>query len=167
MRLVFALAILLAPAAQAQPSQFGTKQARPVVEACLGARGADDCIGAAFNACERADPAQNQTTAGMAECANLLREVWDDALNREYAALMDRFARDDAVEADYRPEGALLRVDTMRTAQRAWIAFRDADCSNAYARWGNGSMRLIAGSLCRMRMTADRTIELAERGEMN
>jgi len=48
----------------------------------------------------------------------------------------------------------------LRDAQRAWIAYRDANCAMEYGLWGAGSMRQIAGADCQMRMTAERMLEL-------
>jgi uncharacterized protein YecT (DUF1311 family) len=42
---------------------------------------------------------------------------------------------------------------------------RDADCTLEYAMWGSGSMRQIAGSGCRMRRPAERTIYLKFLGD--
>ena len=38
-------------------------------------------------------------------------------------------------------------ADTLLAAQRAWIAFRDAECTLAYDRYGSGSMRVIAAAV--------------------
>ena len=57
------------------------------------------------------------------------------------------------------------RADSLRAAQRAWIAFRDAECGLEYALWGSGSMRNIAGTDCLMHMAAERTIELRAKRE--
>ena len=52
--------------------------------------------------------------------------------------------------------------NALRDAQRAWIAYRDAECGLAYARWQDGSMRVIVAANCLMTMTAQRAIELRD-----
>jgi uncharacterized protein YecT (DUF1311 family) len=54
------------------------------------------------------------------------------------------------------------RSDALRDAQRAWIAFRDADCAARYAMWQDGTIRTIVGANCHLTMTAQRTIELRD-----
>ena len=100
-----------------------------------------------------------ETTLGMSMCMADEVELWDGILNAEYRETMDFAKAMDAGEVEYFPEYA-KRAEALRDAQRAWIAFRDAECALAYAEWGSGSMRHIAGSECVMRMTAERALEL-------
>ena len=124
---------------------------------------AQACIGVAARACMDAE-SRNQTTVGMMFCFMAEREAWDRLLNAEYASTMDGMRRVDAQEVEHFPQFA-NRADSLRTAQRAWIALLDADCTLEYAMWGSGSMRQIAGSGCRMRRTAERTIYLKFLGD--
>src|SRR5690606_5118972 len=87
------------------------------------------------------------------------RDVWDRLLNDQYAVARDSARRMDEADRDDFPEFA-HRADQLRYAQRAWIAFRDANCAMEYGVWGAGSMRQIAGADCQLRMTAERTLEL-------
>lgn len=103
------------------------------------------------------------STLGMTNCALSEAQVWDKYLNLEYRAAMDALEAMDTDEAEFFPEFA-NRAESLRAAQRAWIAFRDAECGLAYAMWGSGSMRNIAGSNCSLEMTASRTIELRDLG---
>lgn len=48
----------------------------------------------------------------------------------------------------------------VRKAQRAWIAFRDAQCEAASSLTGDGSLSAIAYSSCVLEMTEDRVSEL-------
>lgn len=153
-RALMALA-LAAPAAPASPA-LG-EEARVdagIVAACFSqaaARGvARGCIGGAAAACAAA---RGETTLAIAECLGAETAAWDAILNREYAALRDDFrARDGS--------GALTRQ--LRDAQRAWIAFRDADCGLAYAIWAGGSLRVVAAGNCQLDKTARRAIELRD-----
>lgn len=58
------------------------------------------------------------------------------------------------------PSAAGSVVEIVENAQRAWLAFREAECLMAYAGWGGGSMRNIASSACDLRMTAERAVAL-------
>lgn len=144
-----ALGLLAAPAA-------GQESAN--VRACIA--GADEpmvCVGAMVEACVAGRP-DGETTAGMVECIGAETAAWDQVLNEEYAATMAEFraldATGDVVADDVTREGKL------REAQRAWIAFRDAECTLQYARWGMGTLRQVVGANCLLEETAERAIEL-------
>ncbi|MEL7344578.1 MAG: lysozyme inhibitor LprI family protein, partial [Pseudomonadota bacterium] len=94
-----------------------------------------------------------QTTLGMAMCTQAETRAWDRVLNAEYARTMAWNRAMDAEDRVYFPEFA-NREHALRVAQRAWIAFRDAECALAYAQWGAGSMRHIAGTSCHLDMMA-------------
>lgn len=138
----------------------------PLVDACFAYSdtvAAADCIGVATSACMEREEG-GQTTIGIAGCNQAETEAWDGHLNAEYQATMAWAKASDADEAVNFPEYA-TRADNLLAAQRAWIAFRDAECGLDYALWGSGSMRHIAGTDCLMRLTAERAIELrAKRG---
>ena len=106
-----------------------------------------------------------ESTLGMTSCLNAEADVWDGFLNDEYRRTRDWARRADEDEAVLFPEYA-VRSDKLLEAQRAWIAFRDAECALDYAEWGSGSMRNIAYADCRMTMTADRTIDLRQMREI-
>lgn len=144
---------LLASASFAAAEEFTIDES--VVTACF-ARLADgqaiNCIGDAANTCQQTTK-QGQTTLGISQCLMAENAAWDVLLNREYKAVRDSFASQPELQQ------ALL------TAQRAWIALRDADCTLAYDRWGNGSMRQIGGASCQMNHTARRALDLKQMRE--
>lgn len=86
-------------------------------------------------------------------------EAWDRLLNETYADLVLLSHRRELLAEEEGRTPAPLQT-MLRDAQRAWIAFRDADCDHEYAIWGEGSMRQIAGALCLLERTATRTLEL-------
>ena len=131
----------------------------PVVAACF-ASGEADCIGEAATMCMTEEP-DGETTVGMMSCLMAEHQVWDGLLNAEYTKARDHAAMLDAADAPTFPAFA-VRADQVRDAQRAWIAFRDANCAMQYGLWGAGSMRQIAGADCVMRMTATQTIALRD-----
>jgi uncharacterized protein YecT (DUF1311 family) len=117
------------------------------------------CIGSTVQTCIATSP-DGETTAGMSACIGAEIDAWDAILNEEYQATMEASRRLDATgdvaSAD------MTREVTLRAAQRAWIAFRDAHCAAEYARWGMGTMRQIAGANCVMVETAERAITLRQ-----
>ncbi len=108
------------------------------------AQAADPKYSPAYDKCLAA-PA-GQSTAGMIDCIGTEWQAQDTRLNRAY-------------------QGALKRLElprqkaALQKAQRAWIAFRDADCASlADPDWGTISRVEAAG--CRLDRTARRADEL-------
>jgi uncharacterized protein YecT (DUF1311 family) len=166
------LALLAGPAAAQEPPAPA-----PQVAACVAAADRDPeaeraCVGAASLACIEAGP-DAQTTLGMMECYMAETAAWDAELNAVYQSLLalaEAMAAADPSAAE--PSGdatsaadpaAVSHAALLREAQRAWIAFRDADCAEAAGYWGEGTMRLVAGAECMMERTAGRTLELLEK----
>jgi uncharacterized protein YecT (DUF1311 family) len=155
-----ALAVVAVSGAAAQDAP-----APPVaaVRACLDAAEREPeaeraCIGAAALACIDADPAA-ETTVGMTACYAAEADAWDAILNATYAEIVALSAA--LAGADAAAGGAPVDQEALlRTAQRAWVAFRDADCAQEAAHWGEGSMRQVAGAQCLMARTATRALEL-------
>lgn len=157
-----ALAILLLAlpaAAQSPDGQPADPAADPAaVRVCHeGAAPYDDapaCIGEAANACQ--DMPGGATTYGIVGCLASEDTTWDALLNEEYGLL-----RDDLRAADARGTAQdMTRADALRDAQRAWIAFRDADCSLALSIWHDGTIRGPVAAQCRLSHTARRALEL-------
>lgn len=117
-----------------------------------------DCKGLLQEPCMGGEEG-GETTLGMVTCTMAETRVWDGYLNAEYRESRAWAEAMDADQRTYAPEFANL-ADALLDAQRAWIAFRDAQCGLEYAFWGSGSMRRIAGASCALEMTADRAIAL-------
>ena len=102
------------------------------------------------------DCANSQTQVEMTACAE---QDWQDAdadLNDAYQQAMDAMAEIDAIL----PEAQQGAVQNLRTAQRAWVSFRDATCAaEGYSVYG-GSMEPMVIYGCRARITADRAEDL-------
>lgn len=87
-----------------------------------------------------------QSTAGMIGCIGVELKVQDARLNRAYQAAQKRMTLP-------RQKAALTK------AQRAWIAFRDADCASRYDEaWG--TLSRIEANSCVLDRTAQRADEL-------
>lgn len=115
-----------------------------------------DCLGQGASLCENAP--QGSTTSGMATCTQEEAAVWDVILNEIYTEIQNMNAAAD--EAGLSP--LIDRTDALRTAQRAWIAFRDAECAARYAMWQDGTIRSLEAAACHMTLTAQRAMALRE-----
>lgn len=91
------------------------------------------------------DTPDGQTTAGTVGCIAVELKIQDAALNAAYRKL--------TAGMNTRQQAGL------RDAQRAWIAYRDADCASRQD-WEWGSMSTVAANFCVLRRTVERTIEL-------
>lgn len=104
-----------------------------------------ECIGEALDACQE-ESLDNQTTSGIFECAKRETQWWDEVLNHNYAILKNAL---DAEEFQH-----------LQTAQRAWLAFREAECGFHYFYWRLGTIGMVYGSTCMMETTAKRALTL-------
>ena len=98
---------------------------------------------------------EGRSTVGQSAC--LLREAaaWERVMETSLAALSERVALHDAASE---PAGAA--ADALVRAQSAWEAYAEAECGYAYALWGDGSFRQVAGADCRLNTVARRAIQL-------
>jgi uncharacterized protein YecT (DUF1311 family) len=99
---------------------------------------------------KKQDPCANaKSTAEMRDCVGRQYKTADDELNRVYRQLMSKL--DD--------EG---HKAALKTAQQAWIKYRDANCDfESYLSRG-GTMEPVSHYGCLTWMTAARTKELRE-----
>ena len=82
------------------------------------------------------------STLNMSECENTATETWDEVLNSEYQFLMTQ----------------VEDKEGLRELQRAWIKYRDLQCS-----WTGhwlGSAGSIATAACFGDMTSQRSLEI-------
>jgi uncharacterized protein YecT (DUF1311 family) len=91
--------------------------------------------------CDRKD----ETQFGLDVCADADYKAADAKLNQAYAKVMKRLG-DDA-------DGRKL----LQGAQRAWIAFRDAECNFQTNGSKDGTIYPMEVSLCRRGLTEERT----------
>jgi uncharacterized protein YecT (DUF1311 family) len=85
-------------------------------------------------------------TAAMLECTNEEKTRQDALLNQNYKTLMSKLSA--------------KRKKMLLEAQRAWIKFRDANCS-FYLDPEGGTAALLARNGCFLQATADRAKELS------
>lgn len=84
------------------------------------------------------------TTVSIVDCVNKQAKKWDTRLNKSYKALMER--SDAAQQAP------------LKSAQRQWIQYRDANCQ--FYALGDGSISQINAAECLRAMTQARTCEI-------
>jgi uncharacterized protein YecT (DUF1311 family) len=87
-----------------------------------------------------------QTTMELADCWNAELKKADAELNRVYQAALKK----------HRPENTVK----LRKAQRAWIAFRDAQCEAEGSIYQGGTIQPIIEAHCRVKLTQERTKDL-------
>lgn len=103
-------------------------------------------LAAASAAAEDCDSAETQ--ADMTACADAAYRAADAKLNAAYKAIASRLTDD----ADARK--------LLVAAERAWIAFRDAECAFATSAASGGSIQPMLVASCRERLTAARATDL-------
>ena len=98
----------------------------------------------------RPDEICDGSTVQMVECLSRLTATWDKRLNDAYQrALKD-------ADSDGQRE-------QLRKAQRAWIAYRDANC--LYYRMGEGTIAQLNAGECMRSLTETRAKELEGGGQ--
>ncbi len=103
------------------------------------------------------DCANAVTQQDMNICAEEDWQEADAALNGTYATVM---AAMKAMDADL-PPALQGGEDALRTAQRAWITYRDANCTAAGFPMRGGSAEPLLVYGCLRQMTLNRTAELS------
>ena len=92
------------------------------------------------------DCGDRKSTADIVECLATQTAVWDRRLSAAYQKLLDSLPA--------------RRRDRLRSAQRMWIQFRDANC--AYFASRSGTIARVEGGQCLLRLTTARAMELEE-----
>ncbi len=156
------LLILSSLALFVQPASAQSSDARAdfaTIRTCLSDR-ADvprSCIGTIANPCQ--DAPGGASTIGIDTCLGRETAAWDTLLNESYkVAVASAKTTDERLASDgiYEPGVAAALVK----AQRAWIAYRDAECDRRYELFKEGTIRTNIASDCVLELTAQRAIEL-------
>ncbi|MEX6508048.1 lysozyme inhibitor LprI family protein [Jiella sp. M17.18] len=129
------------------------------VKACLAKAGDDpaSCIGVVANPCE--ETPDGQTTPGIDECLGREQAAWDVILNENYkASLADAKDLDKRLKDEQGTEPSAAAA--LLKAQRAWLAYRDAECDRIFEINKEGTIRTNAASACQNDLTANRAIAL-------
>jgi uncharacterized protein YecT (DUF1311 family) len=89
------------------------------------------------------------STPEIVDCVNAKTAQWDKRMNAAYQKALT--------------EGEPRRQAQLRTAQRLWIQFRDANC--LYFDMGEGTIARIDAAECMRNMTEARARELEDFGQ--
>ena len=103
-----------------------------------------------YDACNR-DSGSPDTTSVISMCLISVDTAWDQSLNQLYRTIL----------AAQTPTARA----SLRTAQRLWIASRDADCAAVYDANISGSIRSVAAASCRVNATRRRVEWLSGLGQ--
>jgi uncharacterized protein YecT (DUF1311 family) len=125
------------------------------ITACIAAertanRDGRACIGRISDPC--LEGSGSGSTQSMVECLDGETKIWDGVLNADYQSLLKSLAKPAA--------------DSVRAAQRAWIAARDADCKVPYDLYEGGTIARIDSASCALDHTASRVLQLRIWGQM-
>lgn len=103
-----------------------------------------------------------QSQMEMTYCAGVDYEKADAELNAIWPDIVAAAKSNDEYVGDMaRDRGVPTMVEALRSAQRAWITFRDAQCEfEAYEAFG-GTAQPMIGSMCLARLTRERIEVLA------
>jgi uncharacterized protein YecT (DUF1311 family) len=99
---------------------------------------------------------QANTTVDMISCAEREFRKHDADMSRAYRELVDRAKTMNTPEQGYGPPP----LDALQQSQRAWLAFRDADCHWKSTSFYGGTGQAVIAANCRAVMTRDRAAEL-------
>lgn len=114
------------------------------------------CIGTAAQAC--LEQPGNENTVGQSECLGAELDWWKSALNETYDTLYAQHQTTDA-EIGGLP-GAVAQAPLLEAGQKAWLAYRDAECAYQQAFFAGGSAGGPAAAGCEMDLTGRRAIDL-------
>ncbi len=89
------------------------------------------------------------TNLEISICLDAAYKAADAELNAAYQQALKRAAQYSGTD-----------VGKLRAAERAWIAYRDADCEAERGLWGRGSGGPNAYAMCRIALTMERTEHL-------
>ena len=110
----------------------------------------------------RVDCKKPDTQFAMNECADRDFQRADIAMNKQWAKTKSLMAARDADAKGTTPDGDPSYVDALVTSQRAWLAFRDAECKVESYSMRGGSAQPLESVTCKSRLTAGRTRQLAQ-----
>ena len=128
------------------------------LERCVAEAGSDQqrCIGNIADTCQ--DQPGGSSTAGIDDCLGQERAAWDMILNQNYRSAIAAAKEQDASYLEQAMQTGAAK--SLLKAQRAWIAFRDAECDRRFEMYKDGTIRTNIASSCLLEMTARRALEL-------
>lgn len=89
------------------------------------------------------------STYDVSVCLSKIHEKVDKSLNETYRQALQMTTRFGSTD-----------VQNLKEAEKKWISYRDAACDAEYHLWGGGSGGPNAKTLCVIRLTRQRTLDL-------
>ncbi|WP_440957270.1 lysozyme inhibitor LprI family protein [Oceanicaulis sp. LC35] len=143
------LVLAMTLALNAQGTDQTDLPGRGQLDACLAqAEISEACIGVVSDACQ--EEPDGYTTYGMRSCMQRETALWDDRLNAAYSALRTRLLNREQT----------LRRERLLDAQRAWLTYRETECSQQSLAYEGGTMMGVVADSCFNDFTARRAIDL-------
>ncbi|CAG7857461.1 hypothetical protein MCAMS1_02295 [biofilm metagenome] len=96
------------------------------------------------------------TTPDINECASVEQEKVEVQLNAAYKKIIQKL---DHPEPDFAEHYAVIKKDLV-DAQRAWVKFREADCTAVYTLYRDGTIRNVMYIGCMQSRAEQRMKEL-------
>lgn len=129
-----------------------------LIDRCLGRHDEDPmfCVGLQADACIERNAGGPDMV--ISACRDAETVVWDGALNRTYARVLEHAKAHEAGDMGYEP-GQLTTA--LREMQLAWMGYRDATCGHTVERakpFGSGAGPAISN--CALRETARQVFQL-------
>ena len=93
-----------------------------------------------------------QNTREVNRCLNQRLARADDDLSR-YVTAARRRLTEEAAEGAVGPPAARDALRQFDAAEKAWSAYREAECSAVYGYWAGGTIRNAKDLSCRIRLT--------------
>ena len=113
-------------------------------------------------AADEVDCEKASTTVDLNICAEQSLDVADKALNEAYKKILADLVLPDTENA----AGNAKWTEALKVSQRAWVAFRDADCDKLMVHEAGGGTATTGAILgCMTEMTDARTKNLKDRYE--
>lgn len=120
-------------------------------------------LGASARAEDLPDCIDPQTQMEMSYCAHLDFETADKELNALWPDVVAAAKQSDEYVAEQaKSMGVPTTLEALRTAQRAWITFRDAECEYQSYSFFGGTGQAMIGSACLAELTLVRIDQLRQ-----
>jgi uncharacterized protein YecT (DUF1311 family) len=96
-------------------------------------------------------PCQGETTQEVEDCLSKLSAKAEAKLQTYRAAAKARLQRD--ARKDPQDQGVSKALDDFDKAERAWEAYREAECGGVFDYWSGGTIRVSMDQVCQIRLT--------------
>lgn len=110
--------------------------------------------------------AERKSQIGVNNCYGRLAQLADQQMAVQYRAAMATARREDLENKRERANKPLMAVGLL-ASQRAWLRYRDAQCSMVSDQWAGGTGYGQIDNRCRIDLNLKRTSDLKRRADGN